>query len=264
MYVTTRQFIASARAFIVAAPGIPVKLKPIPLLTALLLCSSPAVTAADTIADSYTCTLAEERREVSLAFLNQIDSVPCEIRQSKNKAPATTLWRAEHDSTFCPGQFQQYRSKMQNLGWTCTSITGNNKTTTESIKPTTAASSESIDTEVPASQELLTDPQVTLMENTGNLPSSALLAEAPRGKYGKLTAESIREMDDWLIYLSAQTMASIQQIVSDDVSFRKYQVTEQLNSENIYERLQNRVEFLHQLLSPSTPARLTGINDIDF
>jgi len=65
---------------------------------------------------------------------------------------------------------------------------------------------------------------------------------------GQLSIEDARQIDDWLIYLSAQSMASIKHLMSDSESFNDYQLGEHLNSDNIYTRLQNRIEFLQTLL----------------
>ena len=64
---------------------------------------------------------------------------------------------------------------------------------------------------------------------------------------GQLSSDELRQFDDWLIYLSALSVASIGHI-SDSESFDNFQLNESLGSDDIYSRLQNRIEYLQSLL----------------
>lgn len=196
---------------------------------AVLLCTLLISTAARAEAQprNYTCTTGEQTRSVELLYLAPPDTLPCEIRRSDNEGENRVIWRAQYDSGFCARQFVSYRNKLQGLGWQC----------------------ESGGLSEPALGAVT--PRLAVSEDTQATPALSISPEPPGKKTGNLTAEDIREMDDWLIYLSAQTMASIQQLSPDIDTFKDYQRQEQLDSDTIYERLQKRIEFLNRMVNPA-------------
>ena len=227
---------------------------------ALVACVLPVTAEAEIISDSYRCELGPQSREITLVYLEQPGQVPCEIRELKNNDLLNTLWRAENDSSFCRRQFTRYRSKLVRNGWPCAFGEPSEPSLTPSepdLEPSIPAVSLFIESSVttpaltvaaiPGARTV--DKQVQLYENQPGFQIAYPSPIPPGGKNSRLTAEDIREMDDWLIYLSAQTMASIRSLAPNPETFEEYQQQELLNSSNIYERLQARIEFLKRLLA---------------
>jgi len=218
----------------------------------LMLWFFPTLSSAEITTDSYTCTLASESRTITLTYLNNIYAVPCEIREEKNSNGIRTLWRAENDVAFCGRQFDTYRNRLESNGWPCTDDSSDAASTPAVFAPKFSKESTEapIAAALPAEYEVLSDEnetQVVFVEDSSTLTLQNLPTLPPSGKYGNLTPDDIRDMDDWLIYLSAQTMASIRALTLDVSTFEDYLQREARDSRNIYERLQNRIEFLNQL-----------------
>jgi hypothetical protein len=220
----------------------------------------PLTAEAETTSDSYRCELGLQSREISLVYLDQPGQVPCEIRELKNNDSLKTLWRADNDSSFCLRQFTSYRSKLVSNGWPCSVGKSTEPPLTQNTaepEPAIPAVSLSIESSVTSAASTVAaipgtrtaEAQVQLYENQPGFQIEYPSPVPPGGKDSRLTADDIREMDDWLIYLSAQTMASIRSLAPNPDTFEEYQQQELLNSSNIYERLQARIEFLNRLLA---------------
>ena len=93
------------------------------------------------------------------------------------------------------------------------------------------------------------DREVTVFEDRSTpIAKSSGKLSPPEVSAQEFNGDDIRQIDDWLMYLSAQSMASIRSIIGDRESFNDYQLAEAQNSDNIYSRLQHRIEFLQSLL----------------
>ncbi len=219
-----------------------------------LMLVSP-LTVAEITSDSYSCVLGEQSREITLVYLQNPNQVPCEIRETKNNADTRALWRANNDSAFCRRQFESYRKTLEGNGWPCESGSSANSNDAVAVASLTSSTSPLVSIATVSSTVTVAEPntQETLQSNSA-FSEARLTPTPPAGTNGNLTPEDIREMDDWLIYLSAQTMASIRRLVPDPDDFEVYLQQEQLDSSNIYERLQNRIEFLNRLLANQVSA----------
>jgi hypothetical protein len=292
------------------------------------------ITRAEIVTDRFVCELGTERRSIELTFLNDVNTLPCEIRETREDGQTRTLWRASYDVSFCQRQIDNHRQKLDALGWPCESAPVDGRTgsrnaaynnsdrnNSESLSSralrswgargaaggvnrgaergartdqnedsaTDTATDTTTDTSSDTSNAVVTvvslqvansdeptgestrrtavstpldgaSPQVStpaaalarevqFMEN----PDAAELSPSDRPAppdflTDPLSPESLQQFDDWLIYLSAQSMASIRQVIGDQETFNEYLVAENLKSDNIYTRLQNRIEFLQSLL----------------
>lgn len=337
----------------------------IPVLAALSLTAVHSTVTAEIVTDRFVCSISGESRTIELTYLNEIDSVPCEIRETRADGRTRALWRANFDVAFCQTQMNVHRARLTALGWPCktgtadqlTRRSSNESLSTRALQSwqtnarskesnstanaenlnqpnkidstitatlstgaaTGSANSSSLPTatvtllattapeqQAPAIQHAATGQspplagEVTFFEgrrtvdntrpaintaansainstassaasstanttaasaavsvaNTSEATASAkAISPATRplppnvaAATGQLGDDDIREIDDWLIYLSAQSMASIQHLLRDSESFNNFQLDESLNSDNIYIRLQNRIEFLQSLL----------------
>lgn len=232
----------------------------------LSMALAAAKVTAEITTDSYTCRLDGETRAITLTFLNDADTLPCEIRAVKNSKTVETLWRAENDLAFCRRQFSQFRVKQENIGWSCETTSPPAPATIYTTEPHNDMS----DSEAPVTgaaiaaypEQSAGPAQVVIVENKVDQSLFQRSPPAPGGKSGNLSADDIRDMDDWLIYLSAQTMTSIRELIGDTETFKVYQQRETRNAANIYQRLQSRIEFLNKLLANS-PEKL-GVSQTEF
>ncbi len=246
-------------------------------LLALLSCFCATALKAEVTTQQYTCGVGEDSRTVSLTYLDQPGSVPCEIREQKGFGQQQVLWRAQNDSSFCERQFEGYHSKLLDLGWPCEPIRtaqNNNTLSTNTVEPlagaalaaptdtlagTAALQTGDVTSLTRVEEDSPEDAPVVIFEETLSLPSQPQAPAPPGNDSGDLSVDDILEMDDWLIYLSAQTMASIKQLSPDAGTFENYQRAEQRTAANIYERLQSRIEYLNRLVRSRSPdpARLS-------
>ena len=126
-----------------------------------------------------------------------------------------------------------------------TSSLASNVASPRTVSLSTANDNRAVNTQVktqPESEVVLFEDFSTLDFRAPDKPSPPSLSDS------SLNSDDIRQFDDWLIYLSAQSMASIRTILRDQESFNEYQLAENSNSNNIYSRLQSRIEFLQSLL----------------
>ena len=242
---------------------------------------------AETVADRFVCNLGNEGRLVELTYLDQADSVPCEIRESKysdQQRPQTrTLWRANFDLSFCQNQFENYRVKLQKLGWPCEVATADAVYSAREAKPSSVAFPSSV--ALPPSvafTESIIDSGVETQEykrNTNSANTKPVNATPANEKPANATPKrqvfihestietfsfphnppvppefneagvSQRDLDQWIMYLSSQSMLAIRNLSPESESFSNYKLNEDLHTEDIYTRLQNRIEYLRSLLS---------------
>lgn len=271
-----------------------------PYLLGLCLTALSSSLLADTVTDSFECVLGSESRSIELTFLDNVGAVPCEIRETREDGQSRTLWRADHDVSFCQRQMDIHQSRLSSFGWACLSDTADRPATVSTSLSTRALKSREAEssfiqssrpntvplTNKPVTGALATGSPATISLQGGtprtvslragiedaeiaghsvqiaqpdgevilfqDRPSSKTKASdkpaLPNVSSGELNEDDVREIDDWLMYLSAQSMASIRSIMDDPESFNDYQLTEAQNSDNIYSRLQHRIEFLQSLL----------------
>jgi len=179
----------------------------------------PITATAESVTNRFVCVLGDYKRVVELAYLAEPNSVPCEIREAKFNGQQQILWRANFDVisevAFIPS--------------------ANTLALTDQRAQKTAR------------QEI--SGQVYLHENElSESPTAKYRPDLPNSTISQLSIEELRQLDDWLIYLSAQSMLSIERLMPESGKFRNYQLQEGLHSGDIYLRLQNRIEFLHSLL----------------
>lgn len=293
----------------------------------VFLTGSFSIASAEIVTDRFVCELGAERRSIELTFLNEVNSLPCEIRETREDGQTRILWRASFDVSFCQRQIDSHRRKLDALGWPCESTpvnennsarstTGNNpdrsnpdslssralrslrarragddagrvpaaNRTQNTTDPVVAVVSLQVaDSDLPAgntaSPSAATPAALSTVSTTvapplpSRVPPTMPAVAAARDREVQfmenrnaaelrpsdrpappdfltdpLSPESLQQFDDWLIYLSAQSMASIRQVIGDQETFNDYLVAENLKSDNIYTRLQNRIEFLQSLL----------------
>lgn len=217
----------------------------------------PITATAESVTNRFVCVLGDYKRVVELAYLAEPNSVPCEIREAKYNGQQQILWRANFDVSFCQRQLEDYRAKLQLLGWPCETTDIENSQVHSKKQPVISEVAF-----IPSANTLaLTDQraqktarqeisgQVYLHENElSESPTAKYRPDLPNSTISQLSIEELRQLDDWLIYLSAQSMLSIERLMPESGKFRNYQLQEGLHSGDIYLRLQNRIEFLHSLL----------------
>lgn len=216
-------------------------------ITFLLISVTPV--NAEIVGDRFICVLGSDGRIIELTYLNQINAVPCEIRESKYGGQTRTLWRANFDVTFCQRQINEYRAKLETLGWPCQVVVNEELAalTTHDSNLSNAVFTPSGN--YPESNLSGNRADVTFYENgLANFPAG-IKPVPPTSIVSQLAQDEVRIFDDWVIYLSAQTMLSIQHLMDESNGFSDYLSEEDFNSGDIYIRFQNRVEFLHSLLS---------------
>ncbi len=277
-------------------------LNPLLLTVSIVLATSHNPAIAESVSDRFVCRLGAESRTIELAYLDQLNRLPCEIRETREDATTKTLWRASFDASFCERQLDNHRGRLDSLGWQCETEsipsiinndgnnngTSNNSLSSRALKSWEARSRPSVtgtsintapgiapparksDTPDRSDESTANPPvadttkplQAAAYRPTANISGEVIFYEdstdpalatsekpsPPDISKAALNDDDRRQMDDWLIYLSAQSMASIRRIMQDSESFSDYQLAENLDSDNIYSRLQNRIEFLHSLL----------------
>lgn len=256
-------------------------------VAALTLATATLPVQATSVTDRFVCSFGPVSRLIELTYLNEVNSLPCEIRETREDGQTRTLWRATFDVSFCERQMDVHRERLNALGWPCKSIDAEGNTvasarteftTTDALTPTVDApgglglgiglgtttgattelrepqqnvrlspatqnvSDSGPDNDRSTNQVIFFEDSFTAADETSDKPAP------PSFGPGLPSEEQLRQIDDWLIYLSAQSMASIRLILGDAESFSDYQITEDLNSSDIYMRLQNRIEFLQTLL----------------
>jgi len=221
----------------------------------LSVCSKSAY--AEIVANSFICVSGNDGRIVELSYLNRLDTLPCKITESKYDGEERTLWRATFDVSFCKRQFAAYHTKLQTLGVPCGPISAGEsvpKKPKDQDQPALAPTPDLL--EVVAMQQpsdykpKQPNNEVFLIESELNgLSIPKQVPTPPNFINSRLTRNEIRQLDDWLIYLSSQSMLSIRNLSPESDVFTNFQISADLDSDDIYTRLQNRIEFLHTLSS---------------
>ena len=52
---------------------------------------------ADTVTNRFVCTVESGFRSVELSYLDEVGSVPCAIRETRQDGSTRLLWRADYD-----------------------------------------------------------------------------------------------------------------------------------------------------------------------
>ena len=218
----------------------------------------PATTVlAETVGNRFVCELGNEGRVVELTYLDQAGSVPCEIRESKysdqKRTQNNTLWRADFDLSFCQNQFESYRVKLQTLGWPCeaSDLGGNtvhsfHEVTAPEVTLTTTVIDSGIEKQE-YTRNANSERQVFIRES--EIEDFSLLQSRQVPPEFNEAGVSQRDLDQWIMYLSSQSMLAIQHLAPESESFSNYKLNENLHTEDIYTRLQNRIEYLRSMLS---------------
>ena len=90
------------------------KNKIIKLAAPVLMCFAGNLYADTT----YTCTLDDSERVISVNYDNQDMEVPCEVRYKK-EGEAEMLWRAEAQAGYCEEKAELFVQKQTGWGWAC-------------------------------------------------------------------------------------------------------------------------------------------------
>lgn len=78
---------------------------------------------SESFANSWTCQYAELTRNVVIFYPNEPATLPCKVYYTKpdeNVMPRT-LWRAEHDDTYCERKAVEFIKTLESKGWQCSS-----------------------------------------------------------------------------------------------------------------------------------------------
>lgn len=176
------------------------------------------------------------------------------------RALKSTLKTRETQSSFIQANRPNNQTRIDSINALNTTITqdlakkapSTQKSVTGALVTSTVSLSTANDGSVIAGQLVPIAPQdreVTVFEDRSTpIAKSSGKPSPPEVSAQEFNGDDIRQIDDWLMYLSAQSMASIRSIIGDRESFNDYQLAEAQNSDNIYSRLQHRIEFLQSLL----------------
>lgn len=88
----------------------------VPLLTVLIMPS-------ESFANSWSCHYAELTRNVVIFYPNAPTTLPCKVYYTKPKENIMprTLWKAEHDDTYCERKAVEFIETLESKGWQCAS-----------------------------------------------------------------------------------------------------------------------------------------------
>jgi hypothetical protein len=79
------------------------------------------ISPSDSFADSWICHYAELTRNVVIFYPNSTSTLPCKVYYTKpdeNVMPRT-LWKAEHDDTYCERKAAEFIQSLESKGWQC-------------------------------------------------------------------------------------------------------------------------------------------------
>ncbi len=94
-------------------------------LTVLAWTALAAIASSPVFAQNnrnYECAMGGLSRRVEVAYTSAA-AVPCEVRyykDSEGQSGPQVLWSAQNQAGYCEQQAQDFVSKLQSMGWTCT------------------------------------------------------------------------------------------------------------------------------------------------
>lgn len=88
--------------------------KLLPLISLLLISISSF--AAENI--NYVCTLNNSERQIEVAYLEKDQSVPCEVRYTK-EGNTDVLWTYSNEIDQCEQHAEAFVAKQESFGWQC-------------------------------------------------------------------------------------------------------------------------------------------------
>ncbi len=83
------------------------------LFVALFVSSFAAFAGED-----YVCDNGGEKRIIKIAYQNDQQPVPCEVRYDKGQGEET-LWSAQSEVGFCEAKADEFIQKQESWGWSC-------------------------------------------------------------------------------------------------------------------------------------------------
>jgi hypothetical protein len=86
-------------------------------LLPLIILTIPSVSCAN----SWTCHYGELTRNVVIFYPNEPSKLPCKVYYTKpneNVMPRT-LWKAEHEDTYCERKAIEFTGTLESKGWHC-------------------------------------------------------------------------------------------------------------------------------------------------
>ncbi len=89
--------------------------------TSWILLLATHMIPADGFANSWTCHNAQLTRNVVIYYPNEPAVLPCKVYYTKpneNVMPRT-LWKAEHDETYCQQKAVEFIQSLESKGWQC-------------------------------------------------------------------------------------------------------------------------------------------------
>ena len=78
----------------------------------------PLMASHSAVASNYICTHKGQLRQISVVYLTEGATVPCEVRYQKD-GQQQTLWQASKTVGFCEKKAEQFMQKQQAWGWNC-------------------------------------------------------------------------------------------------------------------------------------------------
>ncbi len=81
------------------------------------------VMPSESFANSWTCHYAELTRNVVIFYPNEPNTLPCKVYYTKPKENIMprTLWKAEHEDTYCERKAVEFINNLESKGWQCAS-----------------------------------------------------------------------------------------------------------------------------------------------
>ena len=80
------------------------------------------VSAVATANEEYVCNFGDDKRLISVTYDSEHEQVPCQVQYDKGYG-AEMLWNAQSEVGYCESKAQEFVSKQESWGWSCSKVT---------------------------------------------------------------------------------------------------------------------------------------------
>lgn len=69
--------------------------------------------------DAYVCQMDTQERHISITYINEGMTVPCQVNYVKEDGSPQVLWDAQNAEGYCEQKAAEFVEKQRGWGWDC-------------------------------------------------------------------------------------------------------------------------------------------------